>query len=154
MRKETLVHVKMAGIGFTVGEGILKTTLGSCVAVVIHDAAVRVSALAHIMLPTKVRQDDTIGKYADTAIPFVVSEILKQGAQRDRLTALVVGGASMFAQSEDARITSIGSQNVAAAKRLLAQLDIPIVHEEVGGFCGRTLVFENANGQIGVRSLK
>ena len=153
MRDETMVHVKMAGIGFTVGQGVLRTTLGSCVAVVIHDPQGRVSALAHIMLPAKVRQDDTIGKYADTAIPYLVSEIIKRGARRKSLTALLVGGASMFAQSEDTKITSIGTQNVAAAKLLLAELGIPIVHEEVGGFSGRTLVFENANGTIGVRSL-
>ena len=48
---------------------VLKTTLGSCVGIILADRQNEVFGLAHVMLPEKVPDDETPGKYADSAVP-------------------------------------------------------------------------------------
>ena len=38
-------------------------------------------------------------------------------------------------------------------RRLLAELGVPVIREEVGGSCGRTLTFEAATGALDIRTL-
>ena len=75
--QSNVVQVKMAGISVAENSKLLKTTLGSCVGVILHDAKKNISGLAHIVLPQMIRQDAVLGKYADTAIPTLVSRLVK-----------------------------------------------------------------------------
>ncbi len=71
--------VKMAEYAVTAESYCLKTTLGSCVGVVLHDPARRITGLAHIMLPNRLGSDPKIGKFADTAIPRLLQELQALG---------------------------------------------------------------------------
>ena len=80
---ETYV-VKMAEISVIKNNGgsvpsNLKTTLGSCVGVILTDRKSGVHGLAHIMLPEMLKRDPAVGKYADTAIPALLGEMKKKG---------------------------------------------------------------------------
>ena len=131
----------------------LKTTLGSCVGVVIHDRERSVGGLAHIMLPQRAGSDVVAGKYADSAVPELLERVLERGGRRGRLAAFVAGGACMFEQSSDPTIVAIGSKNVEAAKRALERLQVPVVYEDTGGNQGRTMVFDTSSGAVDVRKL-
>ena len=76
----------------------IRTLLGSCVGVILHDRVARLGALAHIVLPDSRGSADHPGKFADTAIPAMIAEIERQlqAKARGRLVAKLVGGASMF----------------------------------------------------------
>jgi hypothetical protein len=37
-------------------------------------------------------------------------------------------------------------------RRLLAELGVPVIREELGGSCGRTLTFEAATGALDIRT--
>ena len=76
------VTVKMAGMDVVNDSSRLKTILGSCVGIILHDPDRRVSGLAHIMLPAKHRDDGTAGKYADTAIPELLARLTGSGSRR------------------------------------------------------------------------
>jgi chemotaxis protein CheD len=54
----------------------------------------------------------------------------------------------------DSRLASIGDQNVEAARKALADNRIPIVFEDIGGTAGRTVIFDNATGQVSVKTLQ
>lgn len=149
-----VVHVQMAQIGVVRGQRKIKTTLGSCVGIVLHDARHRVTGLAHIMLPRRLHADDAIGKYADTALPALLAELARHGGSKANLRAYLAGGANMFSGSGDSKIATVGEQNVEAVHRILGDLGIEIAHEETGGIQGRTIVFDNATGRLDVRSLK
>ncbi len=143
----------MAGIAVVDNSELLKTTLGSCIGVVLQDTRKKISGLVHIMLPECLRQDDEVGKYADTAIPALLSWLLQMGGNRRDICAFVTGGANMFRYSDDSKIATIGEKNSEATKRILAELQIPITYEDTGGEQGRTMLFDNQTGEIHVRTL-
>jgi chemotaxis protein CheD len=149
-----MVLVQMAQIRMAEPGSRLKTTLGSCVGVILHDRVRRLSGLAHIMLPERLRDDDSIGKYADTAIPTLLAQLEQLGSRRRDLRAYLAGGANMFQSSQDRRIATVGEKNLAAVRQILGNLGIPIQHEHTGGEQGRTVVFDGHAGELQVKTLQ
>ena len=145
--------IKMAEMAVEENSNLLKTTLGSCVGVILHEENRNISGMAHIMLPERFRRDLSVGKYADTAIPALLSRVLNRGGKKENLRAYLTGGANMFKASTDTKIATVGDKNIQAAKRILNDLGIPIVFEETGGDRGRTVVFDNHTGEIQVKTL-
>jgi chemotaxis protein CheD len=131
----------------------LKTTLGSCVGVILTDVKRGVHGLAHILLPRRLPCDPVIGKYADTAIPALVDEMEKRGCRRKDLKAYVVGGACMFEVFNANGHSNIGDKNVAAVKMVLESSSIPVVFEETGGSSGRAIAFNGIEGKVVVKTL-
>jgi len=132
----------------------LKTTLGSCVGVFLHDGERGLSGLAHVMLPERVRDDQTLGKYADTAIPELLTQMERRGGRRGNMQAFLAGGANMFQASEDSRIATVGEKNLQAVHRVLAELAIPVREENTGGVQGRTVCFDGETGSLQVKTLQ
>ena len=144
--------MKMAEMDVVTDERSLKTILGSCVGVILHDPGQHISGLAHIMLPRKSRDDTATAKYADTAVPALLARLLAKGGRQAALQALLIGGAQMFPMG-DSRLASIGDQNVEAARKALAEIRVPIIFEDIGGTVGRTVTYDNATGQVLVKTL-
>ncbi len=145
--------VKMAEIVVVENSKRLKTTLGSCVCLILHDGTKGIAGLAHIMLPERLKADEAVGKYAETAIPALLSRLLKRGGRRSGIRAYLAGGANMFRYSGDRKIATVGEKNVEACKRILEELSIPIAFEDTGGERGRTVLFENKTASIQVKTL-
>src|SRR4030042_4170049 len=105
----------------------LKTTLGSCVGIILADRENEVFGLAHVMLPEKMPNDETLGKYADSAVPALVSLMEhRAGGANGKLEAYLGGGASMF-ETGGGAMTDIGNRNVQAAHQAVRKLNIPVV---------------------------
>ncbi len=130
---------------------VLKTTLGSCVGILLVDRKNGISGLSHIMLPKRYRNDPAIGKYADTAIPALIRHMEKKGADIKNMKAYVIGGAAMFGSSS--AISNIGEKNYKAVKEILKNFNIPIVFEDVGGNNGRTVIYDHNTGKVDVKVL-
>ncbi len=113
--------------------------LGSCIALILHDQRKSLAGLAHIMLPESRGNTDRPGKFADTATSALLEEMERLGSTKFSITAIVVGGASMFEYS--AISLNIGERNAAAVKDLLHEQSIRIEHEETGGKVGRSVYF-------------
>ncbi len=147
----SVVSVPIGGLATASGTGSLRTFLGSCVGVAIYDRRLRLGGLAHVVLPDSQGNDLQPGKYADTAVPFLVDELtrLARGAEL-RLTARLVGGAKMFAFQTG---PTVGDRNVAALEACLATAGIPIVARDCGGSKGRHMTIEIPSGQITVESV-
>ncbi len=146
--------VKMAEIQVVRSPVLLKTTLGSCVGVVLHDRRAHLGGLAHVMLPSRCGRDDAPGKYADTAVPALLRRMHELGSRQGDLTAFLAGGADMFSQCTDGVIATIGQQNVQAVRKILSDLRIPISCEDTGGDHGRTVVFDCASAAFNVKRLQ
>jgi chemotaxis protein CheD len=138
------------GIGeYAVAEEHLLTTsgLGSCVGVALYDPTAGVGGLVHVMLPSSaVGADGPDGKFADTGIEALVSELVASGADSDAIEAKLAGGSSMLDFSTDD--TDIGERNVAAIRELLDERDITVVATDTGGDSGRSLTFDPATGEV------
>lgn len=130
--------------------------LGSCVAIVLHDARAQVGGLAHVLLPeaTPSRGAEQPGRFPGSAVPLMLGEMRALGAN-GTITARLVGGASLFGPllARDGA-GAIGVRNVEAARAALATAKVRIVAEAVGGHAGRSVYFEVGSGRVDVRSLR
>lgn len=152
----TEIRVKVADYAVAQGKRTIATIgLGSCVAIVLHDAAAAVGGLAHVLLPeaSLSRDQDNQAKFPDTAVPLLVGEMRKLGA-RGPLQAKIVGGASMFGSLIAAGGINMGERNVAATRRALQAAGIALVGDDTGGDYGRSVYLDVATGRVLVRSLK
>lgn len=129
--------------------------LGSCVAVVLHDPDAQVGGLAHVVLPSSSlsRDRSNPGRFAETAVPLLIAETLRAGAARGRLSARLVGGASMFTNLIPAGAVQMGQRNVNACRAALEAAAIPIAAEAVGGEIGRSVWLTVESGVVTVRSV-
>ncbi|MCL2056383.1 MAG: chemotaxis protein CheD [Oscillospiraceae bacterium] len=137
---------------------LITYALGSCVGICLLDAAAHVAGLSHIMLPdSKLSPNDkNIAKFADSAIPELVRQMEKLGANRARMKAKIAGGAQMFEVKGATTANAawqVGQRNVASVKTALQVLHIPIIAQDILENYGRTVTFEPATGVMGVKAL-
>ncbi|MFC3797784.1 chemotaxis protein CheD [Cohnella sp. GCM10012308] len=158
MKEVIIVKIGMADLNVASGGDSLKTTgLGSCVGLTLHDANLGIAGMAHIMLPSSdiAREGQlNVAKYADTAIPELLSRLKAGGANMRRLVAKLAGGAQMFAFASGSDSMRIGPRNVESTKLALASYDIPVIAEDTGGNFGRTIEFSSASGILTIRSVQ
>jgi chemotaxis protein CheD len=137
--------IPIGEIGVARDSGVLRTFVGSCVAVVLQDRRRRVAALAHVMLPAANGRVTPPGKYADTAVPEMLRLLGLLAGESVACTAMLAGGARMFAFGAG---SPIGEQNVTALERALALVGIPITARDCGGECGRRVSLDVATGSV------
>jgi chemotaxis protein CheD len=150
------VRVRVAEAAVAQGDSLLATVgLGSCVAIVLHDAAAQVGGLAHVLLPSDSMSRDRANraKFPASAVPLLVEQMRALGAQERRITARLVGGASMFTNLLPAGGLQIGERNILASRVALAHARIPVIGEDTGGGHGRSVYFRIADGSVEVRSM-
>lgn len=121
------------------------SVLGSCVAVILWHPRYSLAATAHVVLPQSHGQNGQPGKFADTAILYLLEELSRRGCPRAGLVAKIAGGANMFGTAGPLQI---GDENVEIVRRLLKQAGIPIAAEDVGGTSGRKITFSCATGEL------
>lgn len=158
MIQDNLIKVGMADLNVAHLTGVLKTTgLGSCVGVTLYDARAKVAGMAHVMLPSSdIARDGALNtaKYADTAIPELISMMVGLGAAVNRMEAKLAGGAQMFAFATNHDTMRIGPRNVESCKEMLKKYAIPIKGEDTGANYGRTIEFDCETGVLVIRSVQ
>ena len=130
--------------------------LGSCVGVVVFDTYAKVAGMAHVMLPDSrgLLGTEKVGKFADTAVPALIEEMLKKGATRPRIKAKIAGGAQMFSlPGASADFLTVGAKNVQQTKMKLTRMGILVVASDTGGNRGRTIEFSTSNWLLKVKTL-
>jgi chemotaxis protein CheD len=150
------IRVKVADFAVA-GDGTISTIgLGSCVAIVLHDAAAQVGGMAHVLLPNESmsRDKSNPAKFPASAVPLVMQEMKRLGANLERLRAKIVGGASMFGNLMPPGGINIGERNVNAVREVLAVANVPIVAEDTGSDYGRSVYLFLGDGRVEVRSLR
>ena len=122
-------------------DSIISYGLGSCVGIALYDPQTKVGGLAHIMLPdsTQARATDNSAKFADTALPVLLDQVIALGGSRNRLTAKIAGGSQMFSFAQATDVMRIGDRNVESVRSVLKAMSIRLVAEDVGGNYGRTV---------------
>ncbi len=148
-----LVQVAQARVAGR-GEILVALGLGSCIAVLLHDARARIAGMAHVLLPSPPASVSKANpaKFASTAVPALLGEMEAAGAVGSRITARLAGGASMFGALLSPGIVNTGERNVEAARCALAAARIPVVAEEIGGEHGRSVYLDPVDGSVRVTS--
>ncbi len=130
--------------------------LGSCVGIALYDNRTKVTGLAHIMLPDSksIKNNSNIAKFADTGIDETIRLMEELGAAKNRLVAKIAGGANMFQfANETNKALRVGDNNVAAVKKKLAELKIPLLAEDTGLNYGRTVIINSEDGMFTIKSV-
>lgn len=141
--------VKMAEIGVMQHQGSMRTLLGSCIGIALYERKLKLSGLAHIVMPDSLGRTQTLGKFADTAIPETIRQMsILAGVNKLSLTAKIAGGANMFVHVIPNNGNTIGEQNLIAVEKILALGNIPIVGRHIGGSAGRRMVVDVATGSV------
>jgi chemotaxis protein CheD len=154
MNGETIVRVADLRAGH--GSEVLVTVgLGSCVAIVLHDPQVRVGGMAHVLLPSTAlaRTDTNPAKFPQTALPRLLELMAERGASPRRVTARLVGGASMFASLAQPGTIQMGERNIVACRQVLYQHGLALTGEATGGDYGRTVKLWVSDGRLEITSV-
>jgi chemotaxis protein CheD len=114
--------------------------IGSCVAICVYDQVSRVGGMGHIVLPHfEGRAGDNFGKYADTCVPLLIDEVVKQGGFRSRLSIKIAGGAQMSLALGLQNTFKTGERNLEQVKAAVNRQGLSLSGEDTGGHKGRTV---------------
>ncbi|WP_154650964.1 chemotaxis protein CheD [Reinekea blandensis] len=127
---------------------VVKTLLGSCVAVCLFDPKNRVIGMNHFLLPAdRVRADEVMatraGFYGINAMELLINAMLKKQAERRFMQAKVFGGGNVLKPKDGLnQAYEIGRINIEFVREFLQREHLPIVTEDVGGQHGRVIYFD------------
>lgn len=150
-----LIVVAMAGLEVTADPRHVLVTyaLGSCIAVIVHDAKRRLGGMIHFMLPSssmspeKAREKPAM--FGDTGVPLLFESMYALGTSKKDLTVKVVGGAKIC---DDHGVFDIGRRNHLIVRQMFWKVGVVIAAEEVGGDGSRTARLEVATGRTTIRT--
>lgn len=149
LEKTTRQSVGMGQVVFAQA-GELSAILGSCIGLLMYHPHSKAAALGHIVLPDAAERDGLPGKYADSAVPYMLNLFRAQGHAPASLVVKLAGGASMFGRPGPMQI---GLSNAEAVKRHLAAAGVSIEGEHLGGNKGRRITANLNNGGLTVEIL-
>ncbi|MBN2686167.1 MAG: chemotaxis protein CheD [Pontiellaceae bacterium] len=131
---------------------IVTYSLGSCIAVCIYDARIKLGGMLHFQLPDSKldpqKAETRPYMFADTGLISLLNEMKSKGAQKGNLIVKLAGGAAM--QNGPANF-EIGKRNFIAIRKALWKAGLMIAGTDVGGEVARTLYMEVATGKITVK---
>lgn len=136
------------------------TALGSCVAVTMFHARLRLAAICHVMLadPSPGAPAAAIAaapyRYASLAIPEMAARFQRAGARPCEIDTQLFGGSELaWASGPSLPMFRIGPRNLRRTRALLDEFDIVTRHEDVGTPDGRKLVFNTVTGAVACHRL-
>ncbi|MBE2315335.1 chemotaxis protein CheD [Solirubrobacter sp. CPCC 204708] len=147
---ETMVRMGELAASAVAGDVLVSLGLGSCIGLALLDRRAGVAGLAHVVLPASGgNAAPGSWKFADLAVPELIDRVVKFGARRPMLEAVLVGGASMFSVSKSS--LEVGQRNEAAVRELLRAARINVIATETGGSRGRTIRVYVGSHKVTVR---
>ncbi len=147
---ETMVRMGELAVSSASDHVLVSLGLGSCIGLALIDRRMGIAGLAHVVLPqSQGHAQENPRKFADLAVPEMLSELEALGARKVRLEAVLVGGASMFAVGSAS--LEVGQRNESAVRDLLKQHRIPVVAAATGGSKGRTIRVDVESAAVTVR---
>ena len=123
--------------------------VGSTLAVILYDEGTKTGGIVHFMLPNSAtglqRTKDYLAMYADSGILQLVTSCVELGANKNSLSARLVGGALMLGKGIS---QSISDGNLSAARNILSKMGIKVTAENTGGNHMRTVRLDISTGIV------
>lgn len=125
---------------------MITTVLGSCVSVCMRDPVLEIGGMNHFLLPGDdgVVRPDAL-RYGQVALERLINELVKHGAQRDRLEIKLAGGGRVIGVDTD-----VGRSNIEFVHRYLHEEQLPIASESLGGNVARRVKYFPRTGRAQV----
>jgi len=144
----TAVNSSEMRISSNPAETLVAFSVGSGIGVTVFDPACGIGGILNFMLPDSTKANGVNPEklplmFADTGLPFFLKALFEQGARPDSMKVVIAGGAHIMDQ---VGIFNIGEKNYEALKNGLANYDLKIQHQDIGGTTSRTLSLEIGSG--------
>jgi len=154
VREMRRVYLQQGEVLVTHESLVVQTTLGSCVAVVIHDPVTKLAGMCHAVMPEACGPQDQSLRYVDRAVPHLLARFARNGVPSERLQIKVIGGSTTASrQQQSPRYTPIGPRNVDVALSQLSRYGVRVAAQDTGGAKGRRLLFDTSSGTVFVHAL-
>jgi chemotaxis protein CheD len=120
---------------------VIKTLVGSCLAVCYWDDEARVGGMNHFLVPGRT-EDDAV-RFGVHAMDLLMCEMMRAGAERRRIRARIFGGAAALSLE-----ASDGGprRNVQFVRTFMDREAIDVLTEDLGGHRPRLVSFETDSG--------
>lgn len=143
------VTIYIGGVHASAEPVIVRTLLGSCIAVCLWDRERGIGGMNHFLLPSGDSPEGDPGRFGVHAMDRLIGGMMKLGADRRRIVAKVFGGAHVLDIAESA--TGVPQRNIAFIRDFLRHDRIPVAAEDVGGHAPRDVRFYTATNRVRVR---
>ena len=147
-RAGEVLSIGIAGLKVVRAPQKIRTVLGSCIGIAMIDRVAKLGGLGHVILPSSLEGSGDPRKFADTAVDLLLEMLLDAGAERERIAAKMVGGATMFG---DESAVGLGARNADAVRTRLAFHSICLAGSLVGGGKGRKMLLDPETGIVNVQ---
>jgi chemotaxis protein CheD len=125
------------------GPSLISTVLGSNVAVSLWDRKKKYGGMVNYLYPALESGGASSSAYGNVAIPHLAKMLINEGTKRKDIKAQIFGGA----EKESLESAKIARKNVSAARKILRELRIDIVSEDIGGRLGRKIVYNSEKNE-------
>lgn len=132
---------------------LLRTILGSCVAVTLWHPATGMAAMCHYVLATRPGHQhkaprDCDGRYGEDALQFLYTAMQSHDPHASHYQIGLFGGATLARHREGFRV---GASNISLAEQCLQGWGWRIRQIDIAGHGGRMLQLDTTSGAIHVR---
>lgn len=149
------VTLRIGGVFATDREAVIRTVLGSCIAVCLFDPVSRVGGMNHFMLPSldepSTSSSGDATRYGVHAMEVLIGSIQRLGGRRDRLLAKLFGGGHVLQTAPSQR--SVPARNIAFIERYVRDENITVVSQDLGGYLARRVHFYPHTGKVLVKRM-
>lgn len=151
-RPSHTANIHIGGVYASREPAVVRTILGSCIAVCLRDPIARVGGMNHFLLPHGGTHEAESARYGVHAMELLINACMKAGADRRNIEAKVFGGGHVL------RIASTGGMDVARSNirfinEFLDVENIPVLKRDVGGTSPREVYFYTDTGRVLLRRL-
>ncbi len=147
--KEVTIYI--GGVHAASHPEVVRTLLGSCISVCLHDPVTHVGGMNHFMLPHGggIGNAEDLTRFGVHAMDCLIGNMMKLGGDRRRFVAKFFGGAHVLNIRE--ATTGVPQQNIDFIRTFLTTEGFPILDEDVGGYHPRHVRFYTASGRALVK---
>ncbi|MDD2760948.1 MAG: chemotaxis protein CheD [Methylomonas sp.] len=149
------VFLPPGGFHFGDHSTVIKTLLGSCVAITLWHPLLMVGGMCHYMLPKRRGLDkngyESDGRYADAAMALFMRELARTGSHPWEYEVKMFGGGNQFPGHTGCDLLRVSDHNIDAGRDLLARYGFSIKAEHLGGVGHRSVTFDVSNGKTWIK---
>lgn len=135
------------------GQGaMLRTLLGSCVAITLWHPAKQWGGMCHFLLPSRANRGQAAldGRYGDEAIEMLVQSIKRTGTKPGDYLAHLYGGADTMPDGMNVKF-NVGQRNIEQGWALIDQHGFQLQDVDVGDNVPRTVSLDLPSGKVEVK---
>jgi chemotaxis receptor (MCP) glutamine deamidase CheD len=155
-----VVYLKPADLYVAHRPAVVRTVLGSCLAITMFHPKRGIAAICHAVLPEPDLQDaesmEPLNpfRYVRTVVPKMIAELLKYDISLDELEVKMFGGADVQTSVSDrGKKKPMGRLNIMMAKAMLKSNGLNVKMSDIGGITGRKIFFYTHTGEVFLKRL-